>query len=211
MSNQRKENIIFDLGGVIINLDMDHTFDKFSQLFGHDVRSQIIEDYPKYKFFQQYEVGAIGDDEFRNSLRKLAKSEVDDAQLDDAWNSMLGDLPGERIDWIEELVKEYNVVILSNTNSIHINRFNHIFGQSSKYNLPEDLFHKTYYSHEINDRKPNKSCFQYVLDDFGMIPGETIFYDDNLDNINTASDLGINAVLVERNLLRKDQLPNGEK
>lgn len=211
MNDQRTKNIIFDLGGVIINLDIDHAFDKFSQLFGHDVRSKILEVYPEHKFFQHYEVGAIGDIEFRNSLRALARSEVDDAQLDHAWNSMLGDLPGERIDWIAELVNDYNVVILSNTNSIHIKRFNHIFGQSSKYRLPGDLFHKTYYSHEIKDRKPNKSCFQYVLDDFGMIPEETVFYDDNLDNINTANDLGIKAVLVERNLLRRDQLPNGKK
>ena len=211
MSNQKTENIIFDLGGVIINLDIDHAFDNFSQLFGRDVRSQMIEDYPKYKFFQQYELGEIGDDEFRKSLRELANSEVDDAQLDHAWNSMLGELPAERIDWISELVKSYNVVILSNTNAIHINRFNHIFDQSSKFSRPGDLFHKTYYSHEISDRKPNKSCFQYVLDDFGMIPGKTVFYDDNLQNINTASELGINAVLVERNLLRRDQLPNGEK
>lgn len=211
MNNQEIDNIIFDLGGVIINLDLDHAFDRFSQLFGRDVRSQMMEDYHNHKFFRQYEVGAISDEEFRNSLRELANSDLDDAHLDETWNSMLGDIPGERIDWIRELANDYKVVILSNTNSIHIHRFNEIFSQSSTYNLPEDLFHKTYYSHEIKDRKPNLSCFQYVLDDFGMLPEKTIFYDDNLDNIKTANELGINTVLVERNLLRRDQLPNGRK
>ncbi len=210
MNNQKLENIIFDLGGVIINLDMDLAFDKFSQLFGRDVRSHMMDDYHNHKFFQQYEVGAIGDAEFRKSLRELAHSDLDDAHLDQAWNSMLGNVPSERIDWIRELADDYNVFILSNTNSIHISRFNEIFSQSSPYNLPQDLFHKTYYSHEIKDRKPNLSCFQYVLDDFGMAPEKTIFYDDNLDNINSARDLGINTVLVERNLLRRDQLPNGK-
>lgn len=210
MRNQKIENIIFDLGGVIINLDMDHAFDKFSQLFGHDVRSHMMDDYHNHQFFQQYEVGAISDEEFRLSLRNLAHSDLDDDHIDQAWNSMLGELPGERIEWIRDLTNDYNVVILSNTNSIHIKRFNEIFSQSSSYNLPKDLFHKTYYSHEINDRKPNTSCFQYVLDDFGMTPENTIFYDDNLDNINTANDLGIKTVLVERNSLRRDQLPNGK-
>ncbi len=211
MSNQEIENIILDLGGVIINLDMEHAFDMFSQLFGRDVRSHMMEDYHNHKFFRQYEIGVINDEEFRDSMRELSNSEPDDAHIDQAWNSMLGDIPKERIEWIEELVGHYNVVILSNTNSIHIQRFNKIFGQSSRYSLPEDLFHKTYYSHEINDRKPNRSCFQYVLDDFGMDPQKTVFYDDNTDNINVAKEMKINTVLVEKNLLRRDQLPDGRK
>ena len=209
MNNQKIENIIFDLGGVIINLDMDHAFDRFSQLFGRDVRSTIMDDLHSHKFFQEFEVGHISEEDFRNSLRQLTHSNLDDTHLDEAWNSMLGNIPVERLDWITALAKDYNIVILSNTNSIHIKRFNEIFNQSSSFKLPEDLFHKTYYSHEINDRKPNMSCFQHVLNDFGMIPEETIFYDDNQDNIHSANELGINTVLVEKNLLRGDQLPNG--
>lgn len=211
MNHHNIENIIFDLGGVIINLDMEHAFDRFSQLFGRDVRANMVEDFHNHSFFRQYEVGAINDDEFRKSLRELAKTDLDDVHLDEAWNSMLGDIPGERIEWIAELAKDYKVFILSNTNSIHITRFNEIFDQSSSYNLPGDLFHKTYYSHEIKDRKPNSSCFQFVLDDFGMLPGNTLFYDDNLENIKVAGELGINTVLVEQNLLRREQLPNGRK
>ena len=188
---------------------MEHAFDRFSQLFGHDVRSKIMEDLHNHKFFQEFEVGNIGEEEFRNSLRELTHTDLDDIHLDEAWNSMLGNIPNERIEWITELANKYNIFILSNTNSIHIKRFNEIFSQSTSYDLPEDLFHKTYYSHVINDRKPNKSCFQYVLDDFGMIPQKTLFYDDNQDNINAANELGINAILVEKNLLRGAQLPNG--
>lgn len=211
MNNQKIENIIFDLGGVIINLDMDHAFDKFSQLFGRDMRSHMIEDIHNHGFFQQYEVGAIGDEEFRKSLRMLAKSDLEDKHLDEAWNSMLGDIPQQRIEWIEEMAAHYNVVILSNTNALHIVKFNEIFGEATKYSLPEDLFNKVYYSHVINDRKPNRSCFQYVLDDFGMDPSKTVFYDDNTENINVATQMGINTVLVKKNSLTREQLPNGRK
>lgn len=211
MNHHNIGNIIFDLGGVIINLDMEYAFDRFSQLFGRDVRANMVEDFHNHKFFRQYEVGAIDDDEFRKSLRALAKTDLDDTHLDEAWNSMLGDIPAERIEWIGELAKDYKVVILSNTNAIHITRFNEIFNQSSSYNLPGDLFHKTYYSHEIKDRKPNSSCFQFVLNDFGMLPENTIFYDDNSENIKAAGELGIHTVLVEKNLLRREQLPDGRK
>ncbi len=171
----------------------------------------MIEDIHNHGFFQQYEVGAIDDVEFRKSLRKLAKSDLDDKHLDDAWNSMLGDIPQQRIEWIEEMAAQYNVVILSNTNALHIVKFNEIFGETTKYNLPEDLFHKVYYSHVIKDRKPNRSCFQHVLDDFGMDPSKTIFYDDNTENINAATQMGINTVLVKKNSLTREQLPNGRK
>ena len=211
MNAQKIENIIFDLGGVIINLDMDHAFDRFSQLFGKDVRSELMEDLHNHSFFQEFEVGKISEMEFRDALRKFTHSDLDDTHLDAAWNAMLGEIPKERIDWIKEMANQYNIAILSNTNSIHITRFNEIFKQSSDYNLPGDLFHRTYYSHEIQDRKPNKSCFDYVLNDFGITPECTLFLDDNADNIKTASSLGIQTVQVEKNFLRRDQLPNGRK
>ena len=211
MNSNNIENIIFDLGGVIINLDMDHTFDMFSQLFGRDVRSSMMDDFNNHLFFQNFETGKINADEFRNGLRQLTLSDVEDEPLDHAWNAMLGTIPAERIEWIKELRQKYNVVLLSNTNSIHIEKFNEIFKATTSYNFPEELFHKTYYSHEIKDRKPNKSCFQHVLNDFEMDPEYTIFYDDNTENIKAAQSLGIRSVLVEKNSLRKEQLPNGRK
>lgn len=190
---------------------MDHAFDRFSQLFGKDVRATMIDDLHNHKFFQQFEVGEIDEYEFRDSLKKLTHTDLDDEHIDSAWNSMLGEIPQERLEWIKELAGQYNIAILSNTNSIHIKRFNEIFNQSSIYNHPGELFHKTYYSHEIHYRKPNKSCFQHVLEDFNIRPENTLFLDDNTDNIKTAGEMGINAVLVEKNLLRRDQLPNGRK
>jgi glucose-1-phosphatase len=209
LNTQKTENILFDLGGVIINLDPDHAFELFSQLFGRDVRSHMMDDIHNHQFFQQFELGKISEEEFRDSLRNLTKTNYEDALLDRAWNAMLGNIPPERIQWIEALSKQYNVAILSNTNSIHIRRFNEIFSQSSSYEHPKELFHRVYYSHEIGDRKPNKSCFQIVLDDLGMKPENTLFLDDNADNIKTANEMGIKTVWVKRNLLRRDQLPNG--
>jgi glucose-1-phosphatase len=205
------QTIILDLGGVIINLDIDHAFDRFSQLFGKDIRSDLLHDLDNHRFFLDYELGHITDDTFRNHLNSIAQKKMDDHELDSAWNAMLSDIPVDRMNWINELTSQYKVVILSNTNAIHIRRFDEVFAEANNGKFPNDIFYKTYYSHLIHDRKPNESCFTMVLDDLNADPSKTVFYDDNLDNITTAQSLGIHAVLVEKNKLRKDQLPNGRK
>ncbi|NJN28177.1 MAG: HAD family phosphatase [Cyclobacteriaceae bacterium] len=209
MKTQKIENIIFDLGGVIIDLDMEHTFDRFSQLFGRDVRAKMMDDPQNHFFFHQFEIGAIDEAEFRHALRNFTHTDLDDQRLDLAWNAMLGDIPKHRIEWIEALAAQYKVAILSNTNSIHIRRFHEIFAQTTTYKHPNELFHNIYYSHEISDRKPNASCYRKVLDDLGANPAKTIFLDDNHANLKAAAALGMQTVLVERNLLRREQLPNG--
>jgi len=205
------ENIILDLGGVIINLDIDHAFDRFSQLFGKDLRSDLLHDMDNHRFFLDYELGLIDDKVFRDNLNSIGQKKLTPETLDSAWNSMLSDIPVERMDWIRELASQYKVAILSNTNAIHIRQFDEVFAQASGGSYPTDIFYKTYYSHVIHDRKPNESCFTKVMDDLNADPSRTVFYDDNTDNIATAQSLGINAILVEKNKLRKDQLPNGRK
>lgn len=205
------EIIILDLGGVIINLDIDHAFDRFSQIFGKDLRSDLLHDIVNHRFFLEYELGLIDDVEFREKLINLGNNSVEPHILDSAWNAMLCDIPDERMSWIQELSGQYTVAILSNTNAIHIRRFNEVFKKISGGKYPEDVFHKTYYSHIIHDRKPNESCFTAVLNDLKADPQKTVFYDDNHDNIASAKRLGIHTVLVEKNKLRKDQLPNGRK
>jgi len=202
------DTIILDLGGVIINLDIDHAFDRFSQLFGKDIRSELLHDLDNHRFFLDYELGLLDDKAFRNHLNTIGNDDLGDDKLDAAWNAMLGEIPTERMAWISDLAKQYKVAILSNTNAIHIRRFDEVFMRASGKH-PSQLFHKTYYSHILHDRKPNESCFVTVLEDLKSNPASTVFYDDNLDNIETARKLGINTVLVEKNQLQKEQLPDG--
>lgn len=205
------ENIIFDLGGVIINLDIDATFRKFSNLFRREVRTEIFNHKEDFPFFRAYELGKIDDDTFRNHLRQLAGFHIEDDVLDDAWNAMLQDIPEERINWVSELTKDYNCVVLSNTNHIHIRHFDHIFNTSTPYDLPSRLFQEVFYSYEIGHRKPDAGAFEYVLDNMGFDAEKTVLYDDLPENLETAKRLGIQTVYVERNALKKSQLPNGRK
>ena len=211
MHHTEVENIIFDLGGVIINLNIDNTFRKFSKLFNKEINTEAMSDREKYGFFHDYEVGRIGDHEFRSSIRKLADYEVDDASIDAAWNAMLMDIPEDRISWIYEATRRYNCVVLSNTNAIHVRYFEQFFQEVTPYGFPGDVFQKLYYSHEIGTRKPNRAAFEHVLNDSGYDPVKTVLFDDLKDNLAAARELGIKTEYVVRNGLRRDQLLDGRK
>jgi putative hydrolase of the HAD superfamily len=209
LNNKEIDNIIFDLGGVIINLNIEATFRKFSELFQREIGMEAFLDHEKYHFFRAYEVGKIDDYTFREHIRALGNQEIKDADIDDAWNAMLQNIPAERMAWIHEMTKKYNCVVLSNTNSIHIRHFNQIFNSTTTHGYPEDIFLKVFYSHEIGERKPDAAAFEVVLKETGFIPDKTVVFDDLKDNLETAKRLGMHTVYVERNLLRRDQLFNG--
>ncbi|MCG8308264.1 MAG: HAD family phosphatase [Cytophagales bacterium] len=206
MNHKEIENIIFDLGGVIINLNIENTFRKFSELFKKDISVDIFSDHRKYGFFRAYEVGRISDEEFRGHIRELAGFPVEDRQIDDAWIAMLMEIPEDRISWIYEATRRYNCVVLSNTNSIHVKYFEAFFNKVTPYGYPKDVWQKLYYSHEIGERKPDAAAFEYVLNDSGFDPSKTVLFDDLKDNLESANKLGIRTEYVVRNQLRKEQL-----
>jgi epoxide hydrolase-like predicted phosphatase len=209
LNSNEIENIIFDLGGVIINLHIDATFQKFSEIFKREINTEIFEDHDKYAFFKEYEVGKITSGTFRNHIRELAGLYIEDAQIDDAWNAMLRDIPADRIGWIYEATQNYNCVVLSNTNEIHIRHFANIFNRTTLYGFPQDIFQKVFCSHEIGERKPDARAFEIVLEATGFDPAKTVLFDDLKDNLKSAKQLGIRTVHVERNNLRREQLPDG--
>jgi len=211
LNHNKIENIIFDLGGVIIDLNIDNTFQKFSQLFNKDIKTEIFTDHDKYGFFRQYEIGNIDDTEFRRCIKDLAEFPIKDRLIDDAWIAMLQDIPEDRISWIHEATKNYNCVVLSNTNSIHVNYFEEFFNKVTPYGYPRDMFQKLYYSHEIGERKPDHAAFEHVLDDCGFDPAKTVLFDDLKENLESASQLGIQTEYVERNQLKRDQLLNANR
>lgn len=211
MNHNNIENIIFDLGGVIINLNFENTFKKFSEIFKKELKPEIFNDHKKYGFFRDYEVGRINDHEFRTYIKNLADFPIEDQLIDDAWIAMLQDIPKDRISWIYEATKRYNCVVLSNTNSIHVQYFENFFNKATPFGYPKDVFQKLYYSHEIGERKPDSVAFEHVLHDSGFNPKKTVLFDDLKENLAAAKKLGIQTEYVERNQLRRDQLLDGSK
>ena len=187
------KNLIFDLGGVIINLDVTRTHQAFADLAEcpiEEVKSKIS----SQEFFNEYEKGSLDDNEFRTHLRTLLNRNITDAQLDAAWNAMLLDIPSEKYQLLMKLKSSYRVFLLSNTNNIHLQAVNKIvFNDTGQTGLGY-YFHRDYYSHLMKMRKPDPEIFHRVLVENNLIAKETYFLDDNLENIEGAKSLAIQTV-----------------
>ncbi len=179
------KTIIFDFGNVFINLDIEGHIQNALKAYEIEVFSEEM-----IAFNNLYEQGLISTDEFlefyTENFPKLSNYE-----LIDLWNFMLKDFPEYRLDFLKQLRldSKYRIILLSNTNELHINW---IKKHVPFYETFKSHFHAFYLSHEIQLRKPNKDIFELVLSEQKINAEECLFIDDNTDNINTAEKLGIN-------------------
>ena len=194
MTNIR--NIIFDLGGVILDIDIPKAKDAFRELgiteidklFGLGHASSI---------FKQQEVGKISDDDFIAELNKMSSETLDKEKVFRAWNSLLIAFPEERIRLLRKLKKDYRLFLFSNTNSIHVKAFEKMFQDQFNESFSA-LFDKIYYSHVIGLRKPDAESFQFILKDSNLKAEETLFIDDAFNNIEGARAVGLKTLHVEK-------------
>lgn len=187
------KNIIFDLGGVIINLDYAKSTDAL-RAFSKNQDQVAFSQKTQSELFDLYERGDISCAEFRDGLRKEYDIEATDAQIDDAWNTMLLDIPAERIELLRALKKKYRLYLLSNTNAIHMRAFNKIV--EDHFGIPnlDSLFDKPYYSHLVRKRKPGVEVFEQILQENGLEREETLFIDDSIQHIEGAQKVGLQTI-----------------
>ncbi len=183
------DTIIFDLGGVILNLDPQKTIEAFANTTGLSTE-QLLE-HSKEPVFKQYEKGEISSDKFRNGLRDIFNVNVKDSDLDEAWNAMLLDLPLDRLQMIGRLRPKLKTFVLSKTNEIHIAAFDKIVTEATSGRKIQDYFDAVYYSHKVGMRKPNADIFEMVLEKKGLNKSNTLFIDDTSEHIESAKKLGL--------------------
>tara|TARA_R110002012_G_scaffold85496_2_gene213261 strand:- start:4923 stop:5540 length:618 start_codon:yes stop_codon:yes gene_type:complete len=189
------KHLVFDLGGVIIDLDTQATFKAFEKISGTPM-VEWVKGVHESQLFLDYEQGLVGDAEFRDGLRDLCGVELTDEVLDKAWNAMLGAIPMHRINKVIELGKTYRTFVLSNTNGIHERAFNQILLDSSGNPTLDHFFHKVYFSHVMKMRKPETEIYQTVLEENNLNPREVLFLDDKPENLRGAEKLKIQTFLV---------------
>ena len=182
--------IIFDLGGVVLNLDVQLSLNAFSEISGISSRS-IYNKFVEEDWAQAFEKGEIDANTFRDSVRKSLNDKLTDDQINIAWDAMLLDLPFSRLKMINELRPKYQTLVLSNTNEIHVQTFDKIVGAVSGGKLIAEFFDKIYYSNEMGMRKPDTEIYAFVLEENKLKPSETLFIDDMEVNIQGANSLGI--------------------
>lgn len=183
------KNIIFDFGGVLLDLDRQRCIDNFEKL-GLKNTNELIGNFAQQGIFMQLEKGLISPSEFRERIKELIGKDVQDEQIDAAWNSFLLQIPTYKLDTLLELREKYSLFLLSNTNEIHWKwSLRHIFPYKG-YN-EKDYFQRIYLSYELKQVKPDPEIFRTVLDDAGIHAEDSWFIDDSEANCRTAQSLGI--------------------
>ncbi|NQY07969.1 MAG: HAD family phosphatase [Flavobacteriales bacterium] len=193
-------NLIFDLGNVLLDINPTLSTDAFKKLGVH----QIGEFYSLSRqnhLFDNLETGKITNAEFRDEIRLLSDVSLKDEEIDAAWNALLLNMPINRLELLQKLKSKYKVYLLSNTNAIHIAEFDNYLERENTKEAFYNCFDHVYYSHQVGMRKPNADIYEFVLADQSMIAEETMFLDDLQNNLDGAAKLGIQTQLTLRNIV----------
>lgn len=191
------KNVVFDFGGVLLHLEPEKSYEAFTELLDKDF-SQIpatLQDH-----LDQFEMGNMSNESFLWRFQKLATKNINPRDIIDAWNAMLVNIRPEIFPFLKSVKEDYNTFVLSNTNAIHIQYVLYkMLEQDHSIRDWESYFSKVYYSHQLHMRKPHKNIYQKVQELESLIPAETLFIDDNQENITAAKSCGWHAILHPRN------------
>ncbi len=183
-------NIIFDFGGVICNINIRLSEEKFKDL-GFRGFNPLYSVEEGEDIFRRLEGGKISIPEFTAILKKHLNPGISDEEVMNAWNAMILDIPPQRVRLLEEVRTSYRTFILSNSNEIHYNKYLGGFSEHYGYSSFGSLFEKTWFSYQIHLQKPSREIFEYVIRDGGLNPSETLFIDDSIQHVESAANVGL--------------------
>lgn len=190
------KTIIFDLGGVILNIDYRLTIDAFIKLGIEDFR-EIYTKARQDSLFDNFEEGKISAQEFRDELAQRTGLDISSSQIDEAWNAMIRNLPESRLALLEELRNHKQLLLLSNTNEIHLECLSGYVEREYGMERFSSNFDEMFFSHLIGMRKPHAPVFEFVLHKYDLRPEETLFIDDSGQHIRGAEAVGINTIKID--------------
>jgi putative hydrolase of the HAD superfamily len=194
--NSAFHTLLLDLGGVLIDVDYHASARAFHAL-GFEDFDALYSKAKQDHLFDGLETGELSPAQFRDRIRQIFRPDITDREIDDCWNAMLGTIPAERIALVERLRDHYQVLLLSNTNAIHVPAFEAIVARDNGITDFKGLFHGAYYSCEIGLRKPHPEAFHHVLERHGADPVRTLFIDDSIQHVVGARIAGLHAEHLE--------------
>lgn len=189
------DNILFDLGGVIIDIDPENALRTFEQMGHTDIRT-VYGEMAAEGWFTRLELGEVNPPDMYARLRSGLSSPLSDIAILKGWNALLGDLPKARIDLLARLAARYRLYLLSNTNIIHMTAIHQLVRHQFGVSDMGHWFVQAYYSYEMGLRKPDPAIYQVVLDDHLLDPATTLFVDDSPANLAGAATVGLQTLHV---------------
>lgn len=188
------KNLLFDLGGVIMDIEKERCIDSFAKLGLPDAAS-FFGEYSQKGPFLKLEEGTMSVDEFHRAMRDEIPAEVSDADIDKAFCDFLIGIPEHRLASLRELRRDHKIYLLSNTNPIMWDsKIKTEFEKEGR--VREDYFDGMVTSFEAKSLKPEAKIFEYAIEKLGIVPEETLFLDDSQRNLDAAASLGFKTLLV---------------
>lgn len=186
------KNIIFDMGGVLVDLDPQRCIDAFGKIGCRQIAA-YVEEHRTEDLFYDIETGRTTQQQFCQEVRRIAQTDAADAEIVWAWNQLLAGIADEKKARLIELGRTYRLYLLSNTNIMHWEKCRDDFFAYMGHTA-DDYFTQIFLSYEMHMSKPNADIFGQTLHDAGINAAETLFVDDSADNCSAARQLGINTL-----------------
>lgn len=188
------DTIIFDFGGVILDIDPDLSRHEFVKMLGIDNARRLEEE----QLPQLYEKGLIDRSGFVTKINQIAGSNLSEGEILKAWNAMLLNYKPARIEWIKRLYKDHKLLMLSNTNDSHFEHFHNKLIAEFGVTFYQ-LFDHVYLSHEMGMLKPSHEIFETVIKEQQLDLQRTLFIEDTARNATAAREVGLQTLLIPRN------------
>ena len=200
-------NLLFDLGGVIVDIERRRCVEAFEDLGLKDADSYFGE-YAQTGVFFGLENGSVSVDEFHRTLREKLPAGTTDYQIDNAFQRFIIGIPVHRLEALRRLrCKGYGIYLLSNTNPVMWRGV--LANEFAKEGLRRnDYFDGMVTSFDAHACKPDRTIFEYTAENLGIEPSETLFFDDSVANVEAAKACGFEAVHVVPGAEFTDYLPN---
>jgi putative hydrolase of the HAD superfamily len=192
---QNIKNIIFDLGGVFLQIDYYKTEKAFIN-FGVVNFKELYSQHNATTLFEDLETGKINAEEFYEAFREISKIPLTNNQIEFAWNAMMGNVIIENLKWLQKIKQHYKIFLFSNTNIIHYEALQKILLQQNGPNSFDENFITAYYSHDLKLRKPYIKSYTTILEREDLRAEETLFIDDTPKNIEGAHRAGLQTLLL---------------
>lgn len=183
------EAIIFDLGGVIIDIDFNLTLKALEKYTSYQFGEG--EYLTKHPIFYEFETGKISENDFFSEIQKTFELNATFTELKQAWNALLLDIPQKRVELLQNLQIQLPTFILSNTNPTHLQEVENILRKQTSTSTLEMLVRKPYYSFELGKAKPERAVYEQVIDENRLKPEKTLFVDDSFRNLEGAKQIGL--------------------
>lgn len=201
------KNIIFDLGGVIADLDL-HGLMQRMKAMGFPLPETLAESEeplrslndlgPLADLICKMDRGEMPGMDFVQRIQEMCAPGTTLKDVRDAYNNLIV-VPRNRIEWIARLRNRYRILLLSNIGDLHWIYFQQ---ECARQGFPvENVFDNIYVSYQLHMAKPEPAIFEHVIRDSGITATETLYIDDSPANIQMGASFGLQTRLIAPNSL----------